>query len=293
MKLASRTRMIPLSLVFAVALGACGGSEKPPAQVPASPASSAPAPAPEPKEDTKEEANKPEEPKYDVDFVQAKPSQRLDKPPTVRIDVPGYNQFLPTSLVKATRIRYKVQGWNNVPEGSYVQFVLDGKPYRPVKEPTEKVMLTDVAGTEELEEGEHIIAAFVNRPNHEAIKSERGIAVRRFYVGTRTKDGWNSRQDPLLVVGSPHGTYSGDVLVDWYVLNAEISDEGYSVRVKLEGPGVKPEGIQRVITEWKPWIILSAHDDGEYSVQVELLDPNGEVPPYGTTKRTFTMDREE
>lgn len=283
-----RARWIPLSVALTMVLGACGGSE-PPAQTPAPPVDSAPPPAPEPKEPEKEA--KPPEPTYDVDFVEAKQSQRLDKAPRVSIDVPGYNQFLPASLVKATRVRYKVQGWNEVPEGSYVQFVLDGKPFRPVKDPSEKIMLTDIAGTEEMEEGEHILAAFVNRPNHEAIKAERGIAVRRFFVGKREKGGWDSNRDPLLVVGSPHGTYSGDVLVDWYVLNATISKDEYSVRVALEGPGIKPEGIQRVITEWKPWIVLSAHDGGEYKAKIELLDPNGEVVPYGTTERTFTVKR--
>ena len=267
-------------------LGACGGSEAPPAQSP-TPASSTPPPKPE----TEEAEAKPAEPTYDVDFVEAKQSPRLDKAPQVRIDVPGYNQFLPASLVKATRVRYKIQGWQRVPEGSYVQFVLDGKPFRPVKDPTEKVMLTDIVGTEEMKEGEHILAAFVNRPNHESIKAERGIAVRRFFVGKRGQGGWDSNHDPLLIVGSPHGTYESDVLVDWYVLNASISKDEYSVRVSLEGPGIKPEGIQRVITEWKPWIVLSAHDDGEYKVKVELLDPNGEVPPYGTTERTFTVKR--
>lgn len=286
MKFTSRARLIPLSLMLAVALGACGGSE-PPAESPTPPVSS----APPPKEETKPVEAKPEEPKYDVDFVEAKESPRIDKAPRVTIDVPGFNQFLPASLVKATRVRYKVQDWNQAPEGSYLQFVLDGKPARQVKDPTEKVMLTDIAGTEEMPEGEHIIAAFVVRPNHESIKSERGIAVRRFYVGKRIDGGWDSNKDPLIVVGSPHGQYSGDVLVDWYVLNATISGSEYSVRTVLKGPGIKEEGIQRVITEWKPWIVLSAHEDGEYSVKMELLDPNGDPVPYGTVDRTFSVKR--
>jgi hypothetical protein len=286
MKFSSRARFISLSLTLAVALGACGGSETP-AETPAPPVSS----APPPKEEPKPVEVKPEEPKYDVDFVEAKQSPRLDKAPRVTIDVPGFNQFLPASLVKVTRVRYKVQGWKEAPEGSYVQFVLDGKPFRPVTDPTEKVMLPDIAGTEDMAEGEHIIAAFVNRKNHESIKSERGIAVRRFYVGKRSKGGWDSNKDPLIVVGSPHGEYSGDVLVDWYVLNATISGSEYSVRTLLKGPGIKEEGIQRVITEWRPWIVLSAHEDGEYSVKIELLDPNGDPVPYGTVDRTFTVKR--
>lgn len=285
MKLTRRARTISVALLLAAVMGACGGSETPPAATPAPPTQSAP-----PKEDPKpaEEA-KPEEPKYDVDFVEAKQSPRLEKAPRVSIDVPGFNQFIPASLIANTRIRYKVQGFDQAPEGSYLQFVFDGKPFRPVKDLNEKIMLTDIAGTESVPEGEHIVAAFVSRPNHESIKSERGIAVRRFFVGKRVDGGWDSNRDPLLVVGSPHGTYKSDVLVDWYVLNATISNDEYSVRTLIKGPGIKPEGIQRVITEWKPWIVLSAHDGGEYSVKIELLDPNGEPVPYGTYDRTFTI----
>lgn len=278
-----------ISLCVVVSAMGCGGGEPPPAEAPTAPTASATPAAASDKAPDKEA--KPQAPKYDVDFVEAKPSPELDKPPRVTIDVPGYNQFLPASLVKSTKVRFKIQGFNEAPEGSYVQFVFDGKPFRKVTDPTEQIMLTDLAGTEEIPEGEHIVAAFVNRPNHESIKSERGVAVRRFYVGKRVDGGWDSNKDPLLVLGSPHGSYNGDVLVDWYVLNATMSGSEYSVRARIEGPGVKPEGIQRVITDWKPWIVLSAHDGAEYKVTVELLDPNGEVVPYGKTERTFTVKR--
>lgn len=280
MKLTSMS-LVALTIVFGVA--GCGGTEAKPETPP-------PVVAPPPEKAPEPEA-KPEPPKYDVDFVEAKESPAVDKPPRVSIDVPGFNQFLPASLVPNTRIRFKVQGFADAPEGSYVQFVLDGKPFRPVTDPKEQIMLSELAGPEELAEGEHIIAAFVNRPNHESIKSERGVAVRRFFVGKRAAGGWDSNKDPLLVVGSPHGTYEGDVLVDWYVLNASLSKDQYSIRALLEGPGVKPEGIQRLISDWKPWIVLSAHDDAEYTMKLELLDPSGEPVPYGAVTRTFSVKR--
>ncbi len=277
------TRMSLVALTIALGAAGCGGGEAQPETPP-------PVVAPPPEKAPEPEA-KPEPPKYDVDFVEAKESPAVDKPPRVSIDVPGFNQFLPASLVPNTRIRFKVQGWTDAPEGSYLQFVLDGKPFRPVTDPKEQIMLSELAGSEELAEGEHIIAAFMNRPNHESIKSERGVAVRRFFVGKRAPGGWDSNKDPLLVVGSPHGTYEGDVLVDWYVLNASISKDQYSIRALLEGPGVKPDGIQRLITEWKPWVVLSAHDDAEYTVKLELLNPSGEPVPYGAVTRTFSVKR--
>lgn len=278
--------LVSMFLAGAVALGACGGETPPPAapKTPTPPATSAPAASAEP------EPAKPPEPKYDVDFVEAKQSQPPAKLPRVSIDVPGYNQFIPASLVSATKVRYKVGNWGDMPEGAYLQFVLDGKPFRPVKDPSEAIMLQDIAGGE-LSEGEHIIAAFVNRANHESVKGERAVAVRRFWTGKRTPGGWDSNRDAIMILGSPHGTIDGsDVIIDWYVLNALISDKEYSVRVKLEGPGIKAEGIQRVITEWKPWIMLSAHD-GEYTINTQLLDANGDVVPgaLNDLTRKFTV----
>jgi len=277
-----RLPLVVLSLVLAVA--GCGGSETP-AETPTAPTAA----PPEPAKPAVPEA-KPEPEKFDVDFVEAKPSPEVAKPPRVTIDVPGFNQFLPTSLVANTRVRFKVQGFADAPEGSYLQFVLDGKPFRPVTDPNEKIMLSDIAGSEGLADGEHIIAAFMSRPNQESIKSEKGIAVRRFFVGKRAEGGWDNNA-PMLILGSPHGTVTGDPIVDFFVLNATISGSEYSVRTVLTGPGVKPDGIQRVITDWKPWIVLSARDGAEYKVELQLLDPKGEAVPYGAASRTFTFKR--
>lgn len=264
----------------------CGGGQSA-ANAPAEAPSAAPTQPPKPAEP---EA-KPEPEKFDVDFVEAKPSAAVDKPPRVTIDVPGFNQFLPASLVANTRIRFKVQGFSDAPEGSYLQFILDNKPFRPVTDPNEKIMLTDLAGAEGLADGEHIIAAFMSYPTHEAIKSEKGIAVRRFMVGKRSDGGWDSNRSPLLLLASPHGTVAEDPIVDFVVLNASISNSEYSVRTVVTGPGIKPEGIQRVITDWKPWVILSARDGAEYKVDMQLLDPSGEAVPYGAVSRTFTVKR--
>lgn len=234
----------------------------------------------------------PDKVKYDVDFVEAKPSEEIKSPPRISIDVPGIEQVIPMANVKSARVLFKLQGMNELPEGSFVQLVLDGRPYEPVLSASDKVTLTDLAGGEALTEGEHIIAGFVCRPNRECIKSEKSISVRRFFVGKKTAGGWNPHKDPLLIVGSPYGQYSSDVLVDWYVLNAMMGRNDFSLRVLIEGPGVKPEGIQRVITEWRPWVVFSAHDGGSYTVKFDLLDPNGELVPYGSLTRTFTMRRD-
>ena len=281
---------VVLSAVFAIA--GCGGSAAP-AENPSAPVSTAP-----PSEAPKDEAQVAvptavvAQEKYDVDFVEAKLSPELQRAPRVSIDVPGYDQSIQAKLVPSQRIIYKVDGMNEAPSGSYLQFVLDNKPFRPVTNTTERINLVDLAGPGGLAPGEHIIVGFISRPNNESIKYSNGVAVRRFFVGKPTDSKWNSNKGPLLVFGSPRETVEGDPLIDFIVINAEISKTKYSVRAHISGPGIRPDGIQRVIDDWKPWIILSARDGAEYKIELQLLDPSGEeVVPYGTAERTITIKR--
>jgi len=274
--------LVVVSAVLAIV--GCGGSN-----APADTASAPTTPPPAPAAETEKSEPAPAPEKFDVDFVEAKVSTDTAKSLRVSIDVPGFDQMLPTSMIPTTRIRYKVTGMSDAPEGSFLQLVLDNKPFRPITDMNEKIMLTELTGTGTLEDGEHIIAGFVSRPNHESIKTEKGVAVRRFYVGKRSAQQWNSNRGPLLVLASPPATVTGDPLVDFLVLNATLSGSDHSVRALITGPGIKPDGIRRVITDWKPWIILSARAGGEYTVDLQMLDKNGDDVPYGAAVGTFTV----
>ena len=289
------TRLPIAALLIVLAVAGCGGSEKP-AETPDSPSPQPSAPsapsAPADQAAVKHAPAAPQE-KFDVDFVEAKPAPDLERSPRVSINVPGYDQPISPKLVANTRVIYSVQGLSDAPEGSYLQFVLDNKPFRPITNMSEKIMLTDLAGPDGLAEGEHFVAAFINRPNHESIKDDKNVAVRRFFVGGMTNPRWNSRNGPLLILGSPHQTVNGDPLVDYIVLNATISSTQYSIRAFVEGPGMKPNGsTQRIITIARPWIILSAREDVEYKVELQLLDSQGEPVPYGSATRTFKVQRD-
>lgn len=287
----ARTSALLMSLV--TALAACGGGTAAPA-TPAAPTSSAPAPAPEPAASSSAATATPPAPKYDVDFVEAKPSADPAVLPKVTIDIPGFDQVIPASLVAATKVRYKVTSFDKMPEGSYLQFVLDNTPYKPVTDLKTQIDLPALAPGGTLPDGEHVIAAFVCRKNGESVKGPNSIAVRRFWTGKRTPGTWDSNKGPMVVLGHPYGNYnlsSGtDPLVDWYLLNAQLGPKDYSIRAVLKGPGIKEEGIQRIITDWRTHIVLSAHD-GEYTLQFDLLDRNGDpVPgPGNSSTRKFTV----
>lgn len=242
---------------------------------------------------TQDAPKKPE--RFDVDYVPAKQAEQPETAPGIAIDVPGYEQFIPAQLFEATQVRYKIKAWDAMPSGSYVQFILDNKPFRPVTDPKDKIMLSDLAAGP-LAQGEHVLVAFACLPNHQIVKAESAIAVRHFFFGKRDGAKWNGGKDPLLILASPAGTYTRDqasqVMVDWFLLNGDVSAKGYTVRTVIQGPGVKPGGIKRVIDEWAPWAILSAVP-GEYTVTAELLDSDGEVVtnPWSPIERKFTVSQ--
>lgn len=288
-----------VSVPVLVALAGCGGSSHSGA---AAAAPTAPTKARQPTAATSGTATsatpKPggasEEPLYDVDMSPARISEAPKHMPRVSLDVPGVDQFLPASFLKGYKIRFDASNFDAVPEGSYVQLILDHLPYRAVK-PKAAVGLADLAPDGKLTDGEHIIAAFLCRPNHESVKGAGAIAVNRFWSGKKTEGVWKSNA-PMLILGSPSGRYSGaeagDILVDWYVLNAVLSQKDYYVKLLLKGPGIKEEGLERIVYEWQPYLIISAHK-GDYSISVDLRDKNGNVAPgpWNSVTRTFTVDK--
>jgi hypothetical protein len=272
-------------------LVACGGSEptaKPPETPPAAPTAE---PTTEP-----EAEPAPEPHKSKADLVEGKNTANPDKLPRLTITAPGNDQRIAAHYAQGYKVRFRVQNWQAMPEGSYLQFVLDGVPSEPVTDPKIPIELRALNGGKELAEGEHLLAGFASRPNHESVKADGAVSVRRFWIGKKTASTWNSSNDPLLVLGSPHGSYAGDeveqILVDYYVINALLAPNDHSVRFKLTGPGIEKAGITKLVSEWRPLLVWSP-DDGEHTLEAELLDAKGQpvANPYNPAKVTFTVKR--
>lgn len=292
--------------VIVCILGACSGQ---PGPTPATPtpestkapsasaraASSANASGGEAETQAKDQPSAPSFTLLDVNFVPAKVSDTPKKTPRPWIETPGFDQFVAREWVAGYKVMMKVPNWDQAPAGSYLQFVFDGRALDPITDFKNGVKLLDLVGGEEaLADGEHVLAAYVSRPNHEAIKGPAGVSVHRFWIGKHAPDTYNAR-DPMLILGSPAGVYKGeaayDILIDWYVLNAILEKKESSLHLVLKGPGLPEEGAERYVTEWRPWTIVSAKP-GEYTLQADLIDKDGH-PAKGTwtsVTRKFVVD---
>ncbi len=171
----------------------------------------------------------------------------------------------------------------NSGKGQHIHVIVDNKPYEAHYEPS---VTTDKLSAP----GRHVVLAFLSRSYHESVKNmgeAASFVLEQYHIG----EGSSEEVDfsaPHLFYSRPKGTYSGpdtdNLLLDFFVLNADLAEDGYQVRATIEGEVF-------MITDWAPYVITGL-PKGEISVQLELLDAEGNaVPgPYNNVIRTVMLE---
>ncbi|RYE84835.1 MAG: hypothetical protein EOO75_17645 [Myxococcales bacterium] len=277
-------------------MAACG-NDKPPETPPPPPPmpvkTSAPvveAPAP-PKE--------PEPPPAPpVEFVEGTAAADPEKMPTVKFKAPTTAQVISVDKKGDYEVKLDVKDWPAPEGGRHVHLIVDNQPYKRIDDPKQPVKLKDIApGYELAENQQHFLIAFASRSTHESIKPQaKGAqpwAIVPIHVGKKTEDRWKAK-DPLLVYSRPKGANNGPppaegLLVDFYLVNAELGDGKFAVKATLKGPGAEGEGKSVTIKSWKPWRIKHPRT-GTYSLQMTLLDKDGKAVPGAWNDVTHSFD---
>jgi hypothetical protein len=284
----------PLPLAIAVGVAACGGAEPPPPvpQAPPPPAATTPPPPPPAAAPVAPAAQLPE-----IGFGPTTGSDAPKKAPKVAIAAPKAEQAIPADKAKDFEIKITVKDWETEERGPHIHVILDNNPYTRVNDPKAPLKLSDLIGANEtISEGEHVLAAFPSRMNHESVKAQGAIAISHFWVGKKGKTTFKAK-DPMLFFSRPKGTYNGPkadhVLVDWYLVNAELGEKKMSIKASVQGPGLDESGRQLVIKEWKPYVLENLRS-GEYTISMELDDKDGKAVPGATNSvtRKFVINRE-
>ncbi|MEM1003187.1 MAG: hypothetical protein AAGH46_11110, partial [Bacteroidota bacterium] len=167
----------------------------------------------------------------------------------------------------------------NSGKGQHIHFILNNQPYSAHYEAEFK---------KEIPAGVHHLVAFLSRSYHESVKNDNSMVVRKLVVGDNPTDSIGIVLDsPTLIYSRPKGTYAGadteNLLLDFFVLNTELSESGNKVKATINGE-------EFMITEWVPQVI-NGLEMGEVSIKLELIDANGnQVPgPFNTVERTVTL----
>jgi hypothetical protein len=171
-------------------------------------------------------------------------------------------------------------GLANSANGQHIHFILDNGPYSAHYEPVVE---------KEIDEGHHVILAFLSRSYHESVKNGNSFVITELNPeGSGPADGFDASQ-PTLFYSRPKGTYTGadaqKVLLDFFLLNCDLSDDGYKVRATINGEA------DFLLTTWQPYV-MEGLPMGENTIKLELLDAEGNsVPgPFNTVERTVTLE---
>jgi hypothetical protein len=214
--------------------------------------------------------------------------------PSVKIVSPGQAQRIPADKVAGFPIKLDVKNWQTATGSSHIHLILDNRPYRPVYDPSQTVLMSEILKGEVLTEGQHVLVAFPSRANHESVKTKGSLVVTEFYVG-QGKDHAVDLKAPMLVYSRPKGDYKGDmanhVLVDFQLVNETLADGKDHVHIAVSGPGI-PSPLQADAFGFGAPYYLDNLQDGAYTVKLDLLKGDGTpvAGPWNSTTRSINID---
>jgi hypothetical protein len=168
-------------------------------------------------------------------------------------------------------------------KGQHIHVIINNEPYMAHYE----------TGFEKnLENGNYVILSFLSRSYHESIKTPTAFTLNQITVGDTVSAERVDLSMPLLFYSRPKGTYIGadanKLLLDFYMVNADLSANGYKVLVTINSK------TSFTIAKWQPYI-LEGLPMGENVITLELLDENGNLAesPMNTVKRTIKLEAAE
>jgi hypothetical protein len=229
-----------------------------------------------------------------VELSEGSPSPDPPAPtPTVAFVVPAKDQLFPLDKVSDVEVKLNVKNWKTAPGDAHVHLILDSHPYKPIFDLKTSFKIGDLAGGQALAEGQHVLAAFPSRANHESVKTKGALALVEFWVGKKGE----KEQDitkPTLIYSRPKGDYKGDmghhVLVDFQLANTTLSTEKNHVHIAVTGPGIDGEKTADVTKFGVPYY-LDNLQEGSYTVKLDLLGADGKALPgaWNSATRQFAV----
>ncbi|WP_242926386.1 hypothetical protein [Pontibacter vulgaris] len=166
----------------------------------------------------------------------------------------------------------------NSQQGQHIHNIVDNEPYTAHYETT---------FTKELKEGDHVILSFLSRSYHESLKHKGAYDLRMVTAGKPAERMQFDMKAPHMFYSRPKGEYVGPdtkrIMLDFYLVNTELSAKGNKVRATING-------TEFMLDKWMPHIIEGL-PMGETTIKLELVDNNGNlIPgPYNSVERKITL----
>ena len=169
----------------------------------------------------------------------------------------------------------------NSAKGQHIHLILNNSPYTAHYEED---------FVKEIEDGRYIGLAFLSRSYHESVKTKDAYQLFNFSVGKEQDLLDFDEQAPHLFYSRPKGTYTGKdtkhVLLDFYLTNVDLSENGYKVEAVINGESF-------ILTKWVPYI-MEGLPLGENTLELKLIDGEGNLveSPFNPVKRKVVLEAE-
>ena len=161
----------------------------------------------------------------------------------------------------------------NSAKGQHIHFIINNGPY--------SAHYMD-SFSKDLEKESNVILAFLSRSYHESVKNKDAFILTQ--VGENQVD----LENEFLFYSRPKGTYKGTdtekLLLDFYLVNTEISSNGNKVRATIQS-------TEFIIDEWAPYYIKGL-PKGEINIKLELIDSSGNLieTPFNPSTRKVILE---
>ena len=167
----------------------------------------------------------------------------------------------------------------NSDKGQHIHLILNNKPY---------LAKYETNFVEKLDTGHYVALSFLSRSYHESLKHFEAFDLRQFTVGSVHAKKVDLKK-PLLFYSRPKGDYVGKdtkrVLLDFFLVNTELSETGNKVKAVINGK-------EFILTKWQAYVIEGL-PLGENTIHLELVDKDGKVieGPYNVVDRVITLKK--
>ena len=161
----------------------------------------------------------------------------------------------------------------NSAKGQHIHFIINNGPY--------SAHYMD-SFSKDFKKESNVILAFLSRSYHESVKNKDAFILTQ--VGENQVD----LESEFLFYSRPKGTYKGTdtekLLLDFYLVNTEISSDGNKVRATIQS-------TEFIIDEWAPYYIKGL-PKGEINIKLELIDSSGNLieTPFNPSTRKVILE---
>lgn len=168
----------------------------------------------------------------------------------------------------------------NSNKGQHIHLILNNEPYSAHYESKFQ---------KELAAGNYLALAFLSRSYHESVKTKTAYVFTEFSVGGIENRNKINLEAEHMIYSRPKGLYkevdTNNILLDFYLLNTELSETGNKVKVTINN------SANFTITKWTAYFIKGLRR-GTNSIKLELVSPDGKVipGPYNTVERTIIIE---